>query len=265
MREISNDDLKIICKNILKKFTEICKEHDLKYSIFYGTLIGAVRHGGFIPWDDDIDVVMPRKDYEKLLKLQYEDDQYEIKNYRYTKDYFYPFSKMIDKNTVVIEKSRAEKNMGVFIDIFPIDYVDNYNNGFDKDIAKALKNRIFMCHLAGSTDKKYAKSIANYIIKKAAHFIMDPFRLRLIEKFDKEFIKENGEYCINFVNNAEGESQLLKAEYWDNLIAMKFEDIEVMGFADYDAILTKKYGDYMKLPPKDRQATHHSFDSYYRD
>lgn len=265
MREISNDELKIICKDILKKFTDICKEHDLKYSIFYGTLIGAVRHSGFIPWDDDIDVIMPREDYEKLLKLQYEDDRYEIKNYRYTKDYFYPFCKMIDKGTVIFEKYRAEKNMGIFIDIFPIDYVDNIDSGFERDIAKALRNRKFMNHLAGSTDKEYASNTLIYCIKKIAHFVMNPFRLRLIEKFDKEFIKENGEYCINFVNNVEGASQLLKTEYWDNLIPMKFEDIEVMGLADYDAILTKKYGDYMQLPPKQEQVTHHSFHSYYKD
>lgn len=265
MREISNDDLKIICKDILKKFTEICKEHNLKYSIFYGTLIGAVRHKGFIPWDDDVDVVMPRTDYEKLLALQYEDEQYEIKSYRYTKDYFYPFSKMIDKNTVIYEKYRAEKNMGLYIDIFPVDYVDNYENGFEKDIAKALRNRRFMNHLAGSTEKKYAKNLPNYIIKKAAHIIMDPFRISLIGKFDTEFVKESGEYCINFVNNVEGAVQIFKSSYWDNLIPMKFEDVDVMGFGDYDEILSRKYGDYMQLPPKDEQITHHSFKSYYKD
>lgn len=265
MREISNDNLKLICKDILKRFTEICDEQNLKYSIFYGTLIGAVRHQGFIPWDDDIDVVMPREDYEKLINLQYEDDRYEIKSYRYTDDYFYPFSKMVDKTTVIFEKYRAEKNMGLYIDIFPIDFVDNYENGFDKDIAKALRNRRLMNHMAGSTDKKYAKNPLNYIIKIVAHKIMDPFRLSLIEKFDKEFIKDSGEYCINFVNNAEGAVQIFKSSYWDNLIPMKFEDLEVMGFGDYDDILGRKYGDYMSLPPAEAQVTHHSFTSYYKD
>lgn len=265
MREIGNDDLKSICKDILKKYTEICKEHNLRYSIFYGTLIGAVRHGGFIPWDDDIDVVMPREDYERLVALQYEDEKYEIKNYRYTDDYFYPFCKMVDKDTEIFEKYRAEKNMGLYIDIFPIDYVDNYENGFDRDIAKALRNRHFMNHIAGSTERKYAKNTLHYVLKIAAHIIIDPFRKRLIEKFDREFVKENGEYCINFVNNAEGAVQLLKTEYWDNLIPMKFEDLTVMGFADYDAILTKKYGDYMQLPSEDKQISHHTFKAYYKN
>lgn len=264
MTKVSNDEIKKICVDILAEFDKICRENNLKYSIFYGTLIGAVRHKGFIPWDDDVDVIMPREDYEKLLKLEYEDENYEIKNYRYTKDYFYPFAKMIDKNTVLFENYRAEKNMGVYVDIFPADYVEKPDEEFSKDIKKALKNREFMNHLGGSTDKKYAKNALNYIVKKAAHFVMDPFRLKIIEKCDKQFIKKSGSYCINFVNNAEGECQLFKSEYWESLIPVKFENITVMAFADYDKILTKKYGDYMQMPPKEKQITHHTFVAYYK-
>lgn len=265
MRKIPNDEVKVICVNILKKFTEICREHNLRYSIYYGTLIGAVRHKGFIPWDDDIDVVMPRADYEKLMLLQYRDDLYEIKNYSYSSDYFYPFAKMIDKSTHIEEKYRSEKGMGLYIDIFPVDYVDNYPKGFERDIHNALRTRRLINHLAGSTDRKYAENIVKYAAKKLVHLFTDPVRLKVIENFDHRYIKESGEYCINFVNNAEGAVQLMKSAYWDNLIPMKFEELEVMGFADYDAILTKKYGDYMQLPPKEAQITHHSFTAYYKD
>jgi lipopolysaccharide cholinephosphotransferase len=264
MKEIQPKELKEICVKVLDKFDQICKENNFRYSIYYGTLIGAVRHQGFIPWDDDVDVIMPREDYEKLMAMQYDDGNYEIKNYSYTKDYFYPFAKMIDKNTLLIEKHRCEKNMGVYIDIFPCDYVDNYGNGFDKDISKALKGRMFINHLGGSTDREQSKNIFHYYLKIIAHKIMNPFKINLIKKFDTQFIKDNGDYGINFVNNFDGESQLIKTKYWDSLIPMKFENIEVMGFADYDAILSKKYGDYMQIPPESAQISHHGFVAYYK-
>lgn len=88
-KELTLDEMKAVELGILKKFDSICKENGLEYSLAYGTMLGAIRHKGFIPWDDDIDVFMKREDYEKLLTLKYDDGDFEVKNYRYSKNYYF--------------------------------------------------------------------------------------------------------------------------------------------------------------------------------
>lgn len=100
-KELTLDEMKAVELGILKKFDSICKENGLEYSLAYGTMLGAIRHKGFIPWDDDIDVFMKREDYEKLLKLKYDDGDFEIKSYRYSKNYYFLYSKMVDKRTYI--------------------------------------------------------------------------------------------------------------------------------------------------------------------
>ena len=97
VKELTLDEMKAVELGILKKFDSICKENGLEYSLAYGTMLGAIRHKGFIPWDDDIDVFMKREDYEKLLALKYDDGDFEIKSYRYSKNYYFLYSKMVDK------------------------------------------------------------------------------------------------------------------------------------------------------------------------
>ena len=100
-KELTLDEMKAVELGILKKFDSICKENGLEYSLAYGTMLGAIRHKGFIPWDDDIDVFMKREDYEKLLELKYDDGDFEIKSYRYSKNYYFLYSKMVDKRTYI--------------------------------------------------------------------------------------------------------------------------------------------------------------------
>ena len=102
-KELTLDEMKAVELEILKKFDSICKENGLEYSLAYGTMLGAIRHKGFIPWDDDIDVFMKREDYEKLLTLKYDDGDFEVKSYRYSKNYFFLYSKMVDKRTSICE------------------------------------------------------------------------------------------------------------------------------------------------------------------
>ena len=130
-KELTLDEMKAIELGILKKFDSICKENGLEYSLAYGTMLGAIRHKGFIPWDDDIDVFMKREDYEKLLALKYDDGDFEVKSYRYSKNYYFLYSKIVDKRTSICENWRAEKDMGLFVDIFPLDYC-NFDGEGDK-------------------------------------------------------------------------------------------------------------------------------------
>lgn len=117
-KELTLDEMKAVELGILKKFDSICKENGLEYSLAYGTMLGAIRHKGFIPWDDDIDVFMKREDYEKLLTLKYDDGDFEVKNYRYSKNYYFLYSKMVDKRTSISVRTGAQKRIWVCLLIF---------------------------------------------------------------------------------------------------------------------------------------------------
>ncbi len=137
MREIKEIELKILIE-----FDRLCKENNLTYYLAFGTLLGAARHGGFIPWDDDIDVMMPRDDYERLLvgfNEWSQSDCYELKVYSdgYS---IYPFAKMVNNRTVVTENfTRCEFKIGVWMDIFPLDNV----NKDDRELFKKEKECLF--------------------------------------------------------------------------------------------------------------------------
>lgn len=263
MKEINSEELKQIQIGLINEFDKICRENNLKYSAGGGTLLGAVRHKGFIPWDDDIDIVMLRDDYEKLLSLKFENDNYAVKSHRYCKDYYYPFAKMIDKRTVLLEKNRPENTMGVYIDIFPLDYVKENDNKFQKDMKKELKMKKFLDHLTSDPKYNYSNNI-KFVFKRLAHLLFDPFRRTILDSVDKKHIQDNGKYCINFVYNFRGAKQLVESKIWDELEYIDFENTKILCFKDYDAFLSALYDDYMKLPPKEKQIAHHSFKAYYK-
>ena len=121
MREIQFEEMKKIELNILIYFTEVCEENNLRYYLGGGTLLGAVRHKGFIPWDDDIDVMMPRPDFQKLLSLSINNENYNIIKPG-TAGYYYNFAKLVDTRTILEEKGiKRIDGLGVYIDIFPLD------------------------------------------------------------------------------------------------------------------------------------------------
>lgn len=126
MKEINTVELKRIELDILKYIKTQCEKYNLRYYLAYGTLLGAVRHKGFIPWDDDIDIHMPREDYDKLIELEYNnpDSKYKLLSPKYNKDYYYSFAKMVDNETILEETGLKQiKELGVYVDIFPLDYI----------------------------------------------------------------------------------------------------------------------------------------------
>lgn len=264
MIEMTNDEIKNTCLKIMKEFDNLCRDNNLRYSIAYGTLIGAIRHGGFIPWDDDIDVVMPRSDYDKLLELNYTSEQFEIKNYKKTKGYYYSFTKMIDKTTYIDEYYRREKDMGVFIDIFPMDFFDYEENELKK-LVKNTRNIKKLLDCIGSNGKRdYSKSIFRWIAKKILSVIIFPFKKMILVNVENMFRSGEGKYCSCLIYDGCGIKNVFETDMWDNLIEVKFEGLNVFAFSQYHSRLTKIYGDYMKLPPKEQRVTNHNFNAYYR-
>lgn len=265
--QLTLEEIKNIELCILKKFDQICKDNHLEYSLAFGTMIGAVRHQGFIPWDDDIDVLMKREDYEKLLKLKYEDDNFEIKSYRYSKNYYYPFSKMIDKRTYLEESWRAEKDMGVYIDIFPLDNLNFTSSGdklqkeFDDVIAKSEKYLI-RAYLMGHKLSHHKAFNIRYITKLLMLLLTYPFKRAIIKKADLLNAKnKNGNYCAMLLQIGLN-YPFLDSHCFDEIIYVDFEDFKAPIYKDYDKILTLQYGDYMTPPPPEQQKSIHWFKAY---
>lgn len=261
-QKMTDDELKSVLVETLAEFDKICRENNLKYSVAGGTLLGAVRHKGFIPWDDDIDVIMLRSDYDKLVDLQYESDNFVIKNYKYSKDYYYIFSKMMDKRTQLEEFGRAEKDMGVYIDIMPLDYLPDDKNKWPEIFKKAK----FTKNLADKigSDLTFNRSFSlRYAAKLLFKFLIFPFRRTILDHVEKFMSKyPNGKFCSNLVYNIYGSKAVFPSNLYDDMIYLDFENIKAAAFGDYDTYLKILFNNYMKLPPEEERVTHHNFVAY---
>lgn len=245
---------------LLLEVDKICKENNINYSLIGGTLIGAIRHKGFIPWDDDIDIMMTRNNYDKFCKLiesKNYDDFYLVNAYS-TKYCGCTFSKIMAKNTIMreISISRNQAPCGVFIDIFPIDYASNDKFEREKDfkIAKRIKRNLY-CREGYYYEQKGLK----YFL-----FLLNGFVLKLIpkryflKKFDKLLKKyKDTNYIISYSGTYPLEKETHNSSVFTNYISVEFEGHYVSAIESFDEFLKDTYGDYMKLPPKDQQIAHH--------
>lgn len=260
MNKVDIRILKDTCYSILKEFDRLCKNSNLKYSLAYGTLLGAVIHKGFIPWDDDIDVIMPISDYDRLLKIGTSSDKFKILSHENESSYYYTFAKMVDTTTVLREKTKPNQKLGVYIDIFPVEYCDNKVACDAKEKNKKLIKRIkFFSSTSNNRAKKQIKNfvggIAGFIDEKYIEHIYDNYEL-----FLRSINSEKKECSCLFSTGAYLDKNVFT---WDlfsgNLIELEFECKKFPVIPRYDTFLTQLYGDYMKLPPEEKQISQHEF------
>lgn len=260
----------------LRTFDEFCSSHNLKYFAAYGTALGAIRHHGFIPWDDDIDVFMPRKDYEKLLSLK---DEIK-KDYYYVYDpsdegYYKQFAKMVDMKTSLWELKEIPFMIGVFIDIFPLDFSPLE---FRQAILLKKKHTSYYWNLKRAEDNHTWKDVFNSIFKKSGVklFIRELYsmiwlknkRCLLKKKFDAldKLIRQYPDN--NLVTSYWGvykEKEVMPKIWFEGFVEVPFENYKIRVPINYEAYLTNIYGDYMKMPPKEKQKTHHKHYYYNLD
>ena len=244
------EDLKQIELNILKEFIAVCEKLNLKYYVIGGTLLGAIRHKGFIPWDDDIDVGMPRSDYEIFIKegQKYFSNSYFVQTHETDPEFVAHFCKIRDSETTFIETNSKNLhiNHGVFIDVFPLDYTDKKGLNFKllslKEASVYSFNKSFFrrikCFLAGVLS--FCFSIEKAFVKK--------------EKIFKE--RKDGKYLANF-SGAWGRKEIIPKEWYGEGVVKVFETLNVVCPTGYHKWLTQVYGDYMELPPLEKRITHH--------
>lgn len=257
-------ELRRVEMEILSVFHDICRKHSLRYSLAYGTLLGCVRHQGFIPWDDDIDVMMPVEDYRKFLEIGQEElgDRYFLQHNKNDRFYRNSFAKIRKNNTCAITKyTRYEKhsNHGIYIDIFPITYLPR--NKFIQKIQEVILNII------GQINTTFCFEVVKSRKFKVIKFILlclhkiIPYRLlALIEdKLMAIGTPENSDLLCGIYPELRGylKKCVLEKDTFDHLLLMKFEDGEFFVPRDYDRILRRNYGEYWILPPEEKRRSHY--------
>ena len=244
--------LQLLEFDILKRIKEICDANDITYFLSGGTLLGAVRHGGFIPWDDDVDVAMPRPDYEHFLRIARQEFKYpyEVLTIDTDENYIFPFAKIIDKRAKVRTTSRKNEQIwNVWVDVFPLDSMP--------------KNKIHF------TIRKY------HILYRRMMFLFSCFDdMVSVNKKNRPFIEKamiklgryrfsRGYYIINLMGIYKFRS-LMERPIYGKKTEIPFEGVNFRVPEQYELYLEKIYGDYMALPPEE-QRNHHEIELITED
>jgi lipopolysaccharide cholinephosphotransferase len=272
MKSIDIQELKTIELELLKKVDAICKSQDIRYSLAYGTLIGAIRHKGFIPWDDDIDIAMPRPDYDKFLKYckQNKTDFYVL---ACENEELYPdlITKVCATNTVIVEENtnRFQKKIGVYIDIFPIEGLGDDSNQAQKNFDKSAINREL---LNAALWKKYFRSKTHSIIYEPirlflfliSRIVSPAFLIKSIKNVYKDKDYDLCKY-VGVIGSPYRRKDIFDKSLLEGYEEVEFEGTRFMAFAHYDEYLKQLYGDYMTLPPLEKRESHHTFTAYYEE
>lgn len=235
-------------------------QNNLKYWTCGGTTLGSIRHGDIIPWDDDIDIYMPRKDYEQLLKIRHRlPNGYKMIALG-DEGYYCPFGKIIDTNTTLWEVEEIPFVMGVFVDIFPLDYLDLEPRKISAIQKKAeFLTTIFQC--------SFEKQPLSHLFSLLIHFHLRFFcyyliawllRGRIIHIFQNflgKYKGNKGKYCVCLTQWA---GKVFDSEWFDGSETGDFGSIKVNNPKSYDSYLRLLYGDYLRLPPIEKRISHHN-------
>ena len=247
---------------IMDFFMDFCQAHGLHCFLAYGTLLGAVRHKGFIPWDDDIDLMMPRPDYEKMLKLWKDTPDYQILEVRRTGDYAYPFAKICNANTYMEENGViGQYDMGLYVDIFVFDALP----GTPEESRKFLDRTATL-----EKARMYSNMPAELLLRDGGHNwdrrllwhllkAVGPHRIaRHMDRFNAshDYAAATWGACLD---TRFPERETLPISAYAETVQLEFEGQTYPAPRDYELVLTTCYGDYMQLPPEEERVLKHNF------
>lgn len=263
------DDAKVIEKvreteiEILKEIIRICEKYDIHYFTAAGTTLGAVRHGGFIPWDDDIDIGMARDDYELFLKkASYElDDSFFILNHDINKNFPMFFTKVCKRGTVFLEEDtqNLKYEHSIFVDIFPYDYVCNDSFQREKD-TKKIKKWMFLyrsrCLWRVSAMSKHRHSFFARMARFFLHLLLLPVSKEFLYEKAKDNLLRYKDIKTDYIAPLGTFKQTHHISSFLPTRSHVFECIIVNIPNDYRTILTAQYGDFMSLPPESERLCH---------
>ena len=276
MTELTNKEMQAVELEILKVLSNICEEQGLDYFIMYGTLLGAVRHKGFIPWDDDLDIMMKRADYDKLVQYLIEHEE-ELMPYKLFSPYNnpeYPFmiGRFCDTRYKYEGNNEIDCGMGIFVDIYPLDgcgksmkevnLKGNYFRYLSSMCFLASRKHFFVDHELYSSKKDIKMTIIKVPLFVIAKTLGIKHYLKKLEKLISKYRYEDNEYVGPTTWMSNYKKDIMKKEWVDETVFIDFEGEKFRAPKEYEKILKHKYGDYMKMPPKEKQVATHDYKAY---
>lgn len=248
--------------DLCKKLFEVCKRNNIKVFLFGGSLLGAVRHKGYIPWDDDMDVALLRSDFDKLTKIANQEfnDPYFFQTASSDKEFFFGYARLRNSETtgVITYNNSDSYNNGIFIDIFVLDGYTDDENKRKKQVKKIeLFDKILGIYYAKNKNTNFSRRIIFNLKQSIIRII--PYEV-YINKYNKILQMYNIEStkvsCMTHSKNIK-QNAWIKKKYLEKIVYVKFENEEFPIPEQYDELLTNIYGDYMKLPPVEKRGKWH--------
>lgn len=245
----------------------ICKEQNLRYFLAGGTLLGAVRHHGFIPWDNDVDISMPRRDYKKLLSIIAEGKTYyKILQVKNENNYIYTYAKIVDTRTVLRENDIGYKvdGLGIYIDIFPLDGIKK-NNFFSRKKFMAIRKMAGI--IARSNVDMLSINGKNRLFKIVIKKILKHFGRERLFNYAESLLSNNDFDKSRWIVSTYGrrkEKEIIARSAFSKCVDFQFEDYSLKGPIGYDTYLKQMYGDYLELPPEEQRQPPHDIEAYWK-
>lgn len=271
--QLTTQDIQRISLEIFLDVHDFCLKNGIKYFMSGGTLLGAVRHKGFIPWDDDIDLFMLRPDYDRFIKL-YKSDRYHLLTMETDKDYFLPYAHVVDFDQTVIEYDYypfSRKKTGVKIDIFPLEAVSNDEREFDRQFNKGCKLWTMFCRTRTvfwqfSKDKplKYNLGLlARRIVTLGGRMVF--YLSHLIDNNARKYEFGTTDYVALLSFPVMRAKQRHRLDVFSETLLLDFEGHKLCAPIKYEEFLTTAFGpDYMTPPPPDQRIGPHTMRIYYK-
>lgn len=244
-------------------FDQVCERNGLRYYAIGGTFLGAIRHKGFIPWDNDIDVAMPRKDYDRAVEIINSDKSKYIMETPQSEapDYLYSVAKMYDTTTTLIEDLKVETIRGVYIDVFPMDGMGNDKELINEKYRRinTMNNLFAMRTCSIRSQRAWWKNLAIRFSSVVPEKVLNT--KKLLMKMDNECRKysfEDSDY-VGVLLTQYGTKYIMPKELFLKTKRYQFENTTIVGVEDYNTYLTLLFGDWKKLPPKEKQIEGHDY------
>lgn len=251
-------ELRRVQTGILDEIHAFCTANDIRYFLACGTLIGAVRHKGYIPWDDDLDLYMPRDDYERFVReFKSASGHCRVLDPEKEEHYFYTFAKVVDTRTRLVETETEGYSIGVYVDVFPVDYVtDDYAERRRLFRRKRLLYKIRRCKMSTRNYLKSSLAYWCYRLLPVSVGALDRILRRMLVRAEPTFT------VANLTEAGPSIKGCMPAKNIEDCVDILFEGKMYKTMIGYEDYLRRTYGDYMTLPPADQRVTH-SFEAYW--